>query len=157
MSRAAEFEAKLIKDKILADEARQKAREDEKNSLNSMRSQMREKATKDKTRMLDLLASLKAKGNVQKSDLKLFGIDEAKFEGRGSDAVSRSKSKNSGSNDNTTEMENTKMTFMTAPNLNTEKALKDANKTASKMKPVKATEIIVETEAEEAAKVGSKH
>jgi len=68
-----------------------------------MRSKMREKATKDKTKMLDLLASLKAKGNVQKSDLKLFGIDEAKFEGRGSDAVSRSNK--SGSVERKTDMD----------------------------------------------------
>jgi hypothetical protein len=112
---------------------------------------MREKATKDKTKMLDLLASLKAKGNVQKSDLKLFGIDEAKFEGRGSDAVSRSNK--SGSIERKTEMDQSKITFMTAPTELAVGAFNESsskiNKTAQKSKPIKAIEPIVETEAEE--------
>jgi hypothetical protein len=114
---------------------------------------MREKATKDKTQMLDLLAPLKAKGNVQKSDLKLFGIDEAKFEGRGSDAVSRSNK--SGSVERKTEMDQSKITFMTAPTemavtaFNAAESTPKNHKTAQKAKPVKAIEPIVEQEAED--------
>lgn len=137
MTRAAEFQAKLIKAKIVADEERQKARGNEKAELNVMRSQMREKATKDKTKMLDLLASLKAKGNVQKSDLKLFGIDEAKFEGRGSEAISMGSKKMSNSDNGTTDMDKTELTFITAPTEATTKAVKSL-KSEKKKKPVKA-------------------
>ena len=48
MARAHEFTAKLIKDKIVLDEERQKKRAEEKSELNTMRSKMREKAAKDK-------------------------------------------------------------------------------------------------------------